>query len=77
MRGNGWAAGGDSHLDPGYILKTIAETKDRTRCYYYYLQDPAGVFATTFVPAMAKEGYLRIADMPAVYGHPVPGYCRP
>jgi hypothetical protein len=72
MRGPGLTAGGNDHLDPDYMLRSIAETRATTSCYYYRVANPAGVFSTTFVPEMARLGY---EEQRPLYGTRV--YCRP
>jgi hypothetical protein len=68
-RGN---AGGDNHLDPEYILRSIAETHETVRCYYYQVIRGDGVYARTFVPEMRRLGYSEDAPHGAVRS-----YCLP
>ena len=71
MRGEGGNAGGDNHLDPEYIRRTIATTTSDTRCYYYQLESPQGVYATVFAPEMSRLGYEEVAPIGKVHG-----FCR-
>jgi hypothetical protein len=76
MRGRGWGAAGDNHLDPAYVVSTIEKNAANTRCFYYFLADPAGPFATAFVPTMTRLGFKEVARLPETHGRQVPGYCR-
>jgi hypothetical protein len=75
-RGSGWASGGDVLTDD-YIRDTIAATAATTRCYYYYLERPAGPYAHTFVTELQRRGYTPGPPVSSLYRRTVPGFCRP
>ena len=71
MRGRHLASGGDDLLDPEYVRRTIDATHATTPCYYYWLSDSNGVYATTFLPEMARLGYKEVGAPSGTHG-----FCR-
>jgi uncharacterized membrane protein len=73
QKGSGWASGGDNHLDPDYVERSLREEEAATSCFLYFVdKGPQSPFFSTFVPMVQQLGYGPVPSP----GDKIHAYCR-